>query len=554
MLCELTIEQVAVIEKATVHFEKGFNVLTGETGAGKSILIDSINAILGNRTSKDLVRAGAPKASIWAVFEGLPAQTVQKLLDAGYTPEEQLLLQREISAEGKSVCRINGKPAPASFLREICSSLINIHGQHDNQTLLDASKHLFLLDLYAKDQALLEQYQKEFRKLVALEKQIKAISIDDDEKDRRLELLRYQTDEIEQALLKEGEEEALLERRAALRHSRRIAEVLTQAYAAISGEEDKPGITDLFSAYAAALEEVRPYAASLAEISNKWNELYYSAQEFGLELKEQLDAFEEDPEELSEIEERLDLLYRLKQKYGPDIAAVMAFGEKAREELEQIEFSDEKLDVLLEERDVLYTRVKGLAAELTQKRAEAFKRLSKQLKTSLSFLNMPGIDFSLFCKTGSLALQGQDTVEFLIATNPGEAPKPLAKIASGGELSRIMLAFKNVLADADAIDTVIYDEIDTGVSGMAAGRIGEMLHNTSNGRQVICVTHTAQIAARADRHLLIQKEVRNGRTYTEIHPLSTEQRAQELARIISGDHITELSLASAREMLSLSKA
>lgn len=553
MLCELTIEQVAVIEKATVHFQKGFNVLTGETGAGKSILIDSINAILGSRTSKDIVRAGAPKASIWAVFEGLPARTEQTLLEAGYTPEEQLFLQREISAEGKSVCRINGKPAPASFLREICAGLINIHGQHDNQTLLDASKHLSLLDTYARLSPLLENYQKEFRRLVAIEKQIKALAMDEDEKDRKLELLRYQTDEIAQAGLKEQEEEQLIERRNVLRHAQRIAEVLSAAGAALSSAEDAQGVIDLLSVNQTALEEIRLYSPDFSDLSDRWNELYYVAQELLIEIKGKLDEFEEDPAALAEIEERLDVIYRLKQKYGPDIKAILSFEEKARQELEEIEFSDEKLSELLNQRDGLYAQVKKMAAELTRTRTEAFHRLSAQLKESLSFLNMPNITFSLSHKTGSLTVHGQDVLEFLISTNPGESPKPLAKIASGGELSRIMLAFKNVLADADAIDTVIYDEIDTGVSGMAAGRIGEMLHATSFGRQVICVTHTAQIAARADHHLLIEKNVKNGRTYTEIHPLSPDQRAQELARIISGDRVTELSLASAREMLSFSQ-
>lgn len=548
MLKELTIENVAVIEKAVVIFDKGFNALTGETGAGKSILIDSINAILGNRTSKDIVRNGAKKAVIWATFDNISKNVKTALENAGYTPDDELIIQREIGADGKSACRINGKPAAAAVLREICESLINIHGQHDNQNLLNSAKHLTMLDTFADDEEFLQGYKKEFRALVTLEKQIKGLSENEDEKESRLELLKFQINEIKNADIKPGEEERLKEEKNAIINSQRIIEAVNAAHNALSGEN---GVVAVLNSCADTLGAASGYSKQLAELSEKMSEIYYSAQELSLDLNGAAQGFDFEPNRLETVEDRLDEIYRLKQKYGATETEILEYAENAENQAKEIELNDEQLDTLLEQRDKLYEKVKLLADKLTSIRLSAFNSLSEKLVKSLEFLNMPGIRFSLCHTTGRLTVNGKDNIEFYISTNPGEAPKPLAKIASGGELSRIMLAFKSALAEADSIDTVIYDEIDTGISGTAAGRVGKTLKETSTGRQVICVTHSAQIAACADRHLLIKKEVKDGRTFTEIQLLDASGRAKELARIISGDNVTELSLASADEMLKM---
>lgn len=551
MLCELTIENVAVIEKATVVFRGGLNVLSGETGAGKSILIDSINAILGNRTSRELVRSHTPKAKIWATFRDLGAKTKAQLEKAGYEAQDELLLYREISADGKSVCRINGMPATAAVVREICAGLLVIHGQHDNQSLMDPATHIGVLDAFAQNGRQHEAYHKVYRELVRVKKAIDALNVDEEEKQRRCELLRFQIEELEMANLEPGEEEALNEERSRIVHAQKILEQLNAAYLALNGEDEARGGCELLGDATAALESVGGFAPELSALGERLSELYYLAKDLAGELAGQLDGFEFDPGALDAVEERLDLLYRLRQKYGGDIPAMLAYLEQAKTELAGIEGAEEQLEALYAQQDVLYEEAKKLAETLTQTRLEAFERFQGQITEALEFLNMPGIRFTLRHKRGPLASLGQDSVEFYIATNAGEEAKPLAKIASGGELSRIMLAVKSALADKDEIGTVIYDEIDTGVSGLAAARIGEKLRETAGGRQVICITHTAQIAALAHEHLLIQKHVQDGRTYTQITSLDEAGRVQELARMISGDKITELTLANAREMLAL---
>lgn len=554
MLSSLKIENVAVIERAEARFSQGFNVLTGETGAGKSILIDSINAILGNRVSRDLVRTGAGKACIWATFEGIPVKTQKQLEKAGYEPAEDLLLYREISAEGKSGCRINGMPATAAVVREICAGLINIHGQHDSQSLTNPAHHLALLDSFAQNQAQAAAYYKLYRELIAVKRQMDALSMDEDEKRRRADLLRFQVDEIDAAQLEIGEEERLAARKKVAVHAQTILERLAQAYAALSGGDEASGAADLLGSASSALEQAAGLDESLAPTSEKLTELYYGARELAADLAGRSENYGFDPGELEQIEERLDTLYRLKQKYGGDEEELLALAEQARQELAGIETAGEQLERLNAQKQVLYKQAREAAEVLTQTRLDAFEGLQEQITQALTFLNMPNIRFVLQHSRGPLASAGQDTVEFYISANLGEAPKPLAKIASGGELSRIMLAIKSALADKDDIPTVIYDEIDTGVSGLAAGRIGEKLRQTAQGRQVLCITHTAQIAALAHSHLLIEKNVDGQRTYTEIHPLDEEGRVQALARIISGDRVTELSLANAREMLAQAKA
>ena len=549
MLSSLQIENVAVIQKANVHFEKGLNVLTGETGAGKSILIDSINAILGNRTSKDLVRTGAAKAVIRAAFEDVPPAVLDSLEKAGYERSEALLLSREITAEGKSTCRINGMPATAAVLRELCGGLININGQHDSVGLLNPARHEGILDAYAQNSAEYQAYYAIYRELVGVKKTLDAMITDENEKQRRIDLLSYQVQEIDDAGLTAGEEQTLESRRKVLTNASIIRDRIAQCYALLSGGDEAPGAVDLLGEASNAVDAAAQLDGELSAGAGQLLDLYYTAKDVAADLIGRLDAYDTNDAELDEIEQRIDLIYKLRRKYGDTVEDILAFGERARKELEMIQSSQERVEHLQKEQRRLYTLAREKAEALTQTRLKAFDELNKRISGTLDFLNMPGVRMTLRHSRGPLASHGQDSVEFYISTNPGEAPKPLAKIASGGELSRITLAIKNAMADKDAVPTVIYDEIDSGVSGKAASRIGEVLRQSAEGHQILCITHTAQIAALADCHLLIQKNITNERTYTEIHPLDENGRVEALARLISGDHVTELSLANAREML-----
>ena len=549
MLSSLQIENVAVIQKANVHFEKGLNVLTGETGAGKSILIDSINAILGNRTSKDLVRTGAAKAVIRAAFEDVPPAVLDSLEKAGYERSEALLLSREITAEGKSTCRINGMPATAAVLRELCGGLININGQHDSVGLLNPARHEGILDAYAQNSAEYQAYYAIYRELVGVKKTLDAMITDESEKQRRIDLLSYQVQEIDDAGLTAGEEQTLESRRKVLANASTIRDRIAQCYALLSGGDEAPGAVDLLGEASNAVDAAAQLDGELSAGAGQLLDLYYTAKDVAADLIGRLDAYDTNDAELDEIEQRIDLIYKLRRKYGDTVEDILAFGERARKELEMIQSSQERVEHLQKEQRRLYTLAREKAEALTQTRLKAFDELNKRISGTLDFLNMPGVRMTLRHSRGPLASHGQDSIEFYISTNPGEAPKPLAKIASGGELSRITLAIKNAMADKDAVPTVIYDEIDSGVSGKAASRIGEVLRQSAEGHQIPCITHTAQIAALADCHLLIQKNITNERTYTEIHPLDENGRVEALARLISGDHVTELSLANAREML-----
>ena len=549
MLSSLQIENVAVIQKANVHFEKGLNVLTGETGAGKSILIDSINAILGNRTSKDLVRTGAAKAVIRAAFEDVPPAVLDSLEKAGYERSEALLLSREITAEGKSTCRINGMPATAAVLRELCGGLININGQHDSVGLLNPARHEGILDAYAQNSAEYQVYYAIYRELVGVKKTLDAMITDENEKQRRIDLLSYQVQEIDDAGLTAGEEQTLESRRKVLANASTIRDRIAQCYALLSGGDEAPGAVDLLGEASNAVDAAAQLDGELSAGAGQLLDLYYTAKDVAADLIGRLDAYDTNDAELDEIEQRIDLIYKLRRKYGDTVEDILAFGERARKELEMIQSSQERVEHLQKEQRRLYTLAREKAEALTQTRLKAFDELNKRISGTLDFLNMPGVRMTLRHSRGPLASHGQDSIEFYISTNPGEAPKPLAKIASGGELSRITLAIKNAMADKDAVPTVIYDEIDSGVSGKAASRIGEVLRQSAEGHQILCITHTAQIAALADCHLLIQKNITNERTYTEIHPLDENGRVEALARLISGDHVTELSLANAREML-----
>ena len=555
MLANLKIENVAVIEKAEVNFTHGFTVLTGETGAGKSILIDSINAILGNRTSRELVRSGAQKACIWATFEAIPASVKKQLEKCGYEASDDLLLYREINAEGKGSCRINGMPATAAVVRDISAGLLSIHGQHDSQSLTNPALHLDLLDQYAQNRELFAEYYRRYRELVTVKRQLDTANASEADKQRRIEALTAEIDAIDAAALQPGEEKTLQERKTGITHAQSILEGITAAHLALAGDEDgeQAGAADLLGGAVDGLQNSARLDESLAAMSERLNELYYSARDLATDLADRLDAYGFDAGELDQIESRLDTIYRIKQKFGMEVEELLARRDTAAAELENFQSSGQRIAELKARMQTLYAAAKEAAEALTQSRLKGFAAMNKQMKAALEFLNMPGIRFALKHARGPLSSHGQDTVEFLISTNPGEEPKPLAKIASGGELSRIMLAFKSALADRDALPTVIYDEIDTGVSGLAAGRIGQLLHQTAKGHQVLCITHTPQVAAFADNQLLIQKNVRNDRTFTEIHTLDMDGRVEVLARMISGDKVSELSLASARELIEMSK-
>ncbi len=508
--------------------------------------------ILGNRTSKDLVRTGAAKAVIRAAFEQVPVPVQDRLEKAGYERSEELMLSREITAEGKSSCRINGMPATAAILRELCGGLININGQHDSVGLLNPARHLGILDDYAQNQEVFQDYYRLYRELVRIKKELDAMITDEAEKQRRIDLLTYQVQEIEDAGLTAGEDQTLENRRRVLANASTIRDRVAKSYALLSGDDESAGGVDLLGEASNAMETAAQLDDSLSGAAGQLMDLYYTAKDVAAELIGRLESYGTNDAELDDIEQRLDLLYKLKRKYGETVEDVIAFGQKAREELEHIQTSQERYDALQAEKLRLYRLAREKAEALTRTRLNAFEELNKRISGTLDFLNMPGVRMTLQHSRGPLASHGQDSVEFYISTNPGEAPKPLAKIASGGELSRITLAIKNAMADKDAVPTVIYDEIDSGVSGKAASRIGEVLRQSAHGHQILCITHTAQIAALADCHLLIQKNITNERTYTEIHPLDENGRVEALARLISGDHVTELSLANAREMLGLS--
>ena len=555
MLANLKIENVAVIEKAEVNFTPGFNVLTGETGAGKSILIDSINAILGNRTSRELVRSGAQKACIWATFENIPQSVKKQLEKCGYEANDDLLLYREINAEGKGSCRVNGMPATAAVVRDISAGLLSIHGQHDSQSLTNPALHLGLLDQYAQNRDLFADYYRRYRELVTVKRQLDALNASEADKQRKIEALTAEIDAIDAAALQPGEEKNLQERKTVITHAQGILDGITATHLALAGDEagERPGAADLLGGAVEGLQNSARLDETLAPLSERLNDLYYSARDLATELADRLDAYGFDPGELDMIESRLDTIYRIKQKFGMEVEELLARREAAAAELENFQSSGQKIAELKTQVQALYGDAKKAAEALTQSRLKGFTAMNKEMRAALEFLNMPGIRFALKHARGPLSSHGQDTVEFLISTNPGEDPKPLAKIASGGELSRIMLAFKSALADRDALPTVIYDEIDTGVSGLAAGRIGQLLHQTAAGHQVLCITHTPQVAAFADNQLLIQKNVRDDRTFTEIHTLDMNGRVEVLARMISGDKVTELSLANARELIEKSK-
>lgn len=551
MLQNLKIENVAIIEKADISFERGLNIMTGETGAGKSIIIDSINAVLGERTSKELVRTGSAKASVTAEFRINNSAFDSMLEELGIEPEADgtLLIRRTIGADGKNTCRINGIPVTVSMLKTVGRELINIHGQHDSQRLLNPESHCDFIDKMADIDALLAEYREAFYSLVELRHEISGLVTDDEEKNRKIELLTYQIDEIENANLNPGEMEELKALRTLHRNSEKIIDSLNAAYSLINGYNEAAGALQQIKMCFNQLDGVSQYHSVIEDSANKLRELSYQLEDVQENLSSTIDELDYDPAYAQAVEDRLDYLNRLSRKYGADEDAMLEFCEKCKKELQEIEFSDERLIQLKQEQKKIKQKVVALSEKLTQRRTSTAADFAKKVEAELKFLDMPNVQFAVEIRPINLTENGADEIEFLISPNLGETKKPLAKIASGGELSRVMLAIKNVLSDKDEIDTLIFDEIDAGVSGRAATKLGKKLSEVSKGRQVICVTHLAQIAAQADHHFEISKASHDGKTYTSVVPLDFEGRKHELARIIGSGEITQTQLNMAEELL-----
>ena len=551
MLRTLSIENIAVIEKAKIDFDGGLNVLTGETGAGKSIVVDSINAVLGERTSKELVRTGSDFAFVSAFFENINATVCGELEKLGYTPEDDgsLLITRRISKDGRSSCRINGMPATVSVLHTLGKALVNIHGQHDSQSLLDPEQHYKFIDMLSGDSSVLSDYKAAFSRFLSVRRELKALTAAADSADKNTELLEYQIKELEEADIKIGEAQALNARKKVMDSAEEAAKAYSSALEAVNGDDENPGAESLLQS---ALESVVRFSELSPEIKkaaalleNAVDEIADAKSVIGGELS----VLDFDPREREEIEERLDELFRLGKKYGDGEEKMLAYLDNAKRKLNSIVNNEEELEKLNDEYDKAYADVLAAAEKLTALRKKTAQKFAEDVKNQLAYLDMPKINFTVDFKMGIMSSAGLDKIEFLISANPGEEPKPLVKIASGGELSRIMLGIKSILAYNDTVDTLIFDEIDTGVSGRASQKIGLKLKEVSKNTQVICVTHSAQIASNADSHFLISKDISGDRTFTSVTLLNRSQRRNELARIMGGLEITDAMLNSAEELL-----
>ncbi len=547
MLKTLEIENIAVIEKASVDFSAGLNVLTGETGAGKSIVVDSINAILGERTTRELVRHGADYAAVSALFENVNKSVLGALKEMGFEADEDgsILLYRKISSQGKSSCRINGMPCTVSILKNIGSLLVNIHGQHDSQSLLNPELHYRFIDLLADDESVFSDYRTAFKEFISVRRKLKSLNEDEETKERRLELLNYQINELKSADIQPGERDKLTSRRNEIADLENIRSALMDAVYVLGGDDEFGGITGYLNDITAKLQQ----SESLNEPAENAAGILDSAEALKQDLENRLESLDIEPQELENIEARLDLLYKLSLKYGSTEEEMLSGLEDMKKQRDEILFADKELERLSEEYDVLLEKAVNAAERLSEYRKKTAAKFEKEVCQSLSFLDMPSIKFIVDFQKGKLSSTGFDDISFYISTNPGEPPKPLSKIASGGELSRIMLAIKNIIAGHDTVGTLIFDEIDTGVSGRASRKIGLKLKSVSKDTQVICVTHSAQIASAADTHFLISKHVSDGRTFTDVKPLDFEGRKHELARIMGGLEISEAMLSSAEELL-----
>ena len=551
MLSLLHIENIAIIESADIAFEPGFNVLTGETGAGKSIVIDAISAVLGQRTSRELIRTGAKSALVTAVFTGLPK--LRWLEDAGFPQGEELLLQREISGDGRNVCRLDGRPLTVAQLRELGRQLLDIHGQHDGQQLLDPACHLSYLDSFGRTGKLLEDYRKAYEAVQARKKQISALEMDEAERSRRVDTLTYQIGELERADLKEGEDEELDERRKLLRSAGKLMDAVQEAEYALSGSEDSQGACDLIAQAEGAVSRVARLTDPLAALAEKLSALRCAADDAAECLRDMSRELDFSPGELDQIEGRLDIIYRLKKKYGSTVAEMLDYLERSRRELDQIQYADDTIVRLTAELEKERACAREKGAALTAARKKAALKLQKRVQEELRQLDMPKVRFETeFLPSegeDGMDASGMDKVQFLMSANVGEALKPIQKVASGGELARIMLALKNVLAEDDGIGSLVFDEVDTGVSGRAAQKVAEKMADVARHKQVLCVTHLPQIAAMADAHFSVEKGERNGRTYTKVERLSKEGREEELSRLIGGAQVSEALRRSAAELL-----
>lgn len=550
MLSVLKIENIAIIESAEIEFSKGFNVLSGETGAGKSIILDSINAVLGFRTSRELIRTGANEARVTALFSCIDKKVESKLseLSLPLSPDGTLLVSRTISPD-KNVCKVNNALTNVSALREIGAELISIHGQQDNRELLNSETHIGYIDVIGGLQKYVTEYRQAYEKLIEIKSQIKRLSGDKEEKARRIDILSYQIDEIEKAEINPGEWDKLKDRRNELLNFEKIQGSLSSAYSALNGGDSFTGAVEMLSGAFRELSSVSSFSEDLDKLASKLGDLYYEAADISDSIRDAVsdDGFSQ--AELENIENRLDLLYKLSKKYGATEEEILLFAEKAQKELNEISFSDEKLEELKEEYSTLLEKTKNLALKLSEERKKTSIDFSNKVCNELQYLDMPNVEFLVEFKEVSLYENGIDEAEFLISANVGEIPKPITKIASGGELSRIMLALKTVMANKDNIETMIFDEIDSGVSGRAALKVANKLKQVSNGKQVLCVTHLSQLMSYADTHYLIQKAVRDGKTYTGVTVLDSEGRKREIARIISGGEVTQAQLENAEEML-----
>lgn len=547
MLSLLHIENIAVIECADIAFDSGFNILTGETGAGKSIVIDAISAILGERAYRDMIRTGSSKASVRAVFTDVPE--FSWFSDNGVEYDSETIIQREVHLDGKNVCRVNGSLVTVSILRKLGIQLINIHGQHDSASLFDENNHLQFLDDFAENQNLRDSYAEKYTAVAGLRKEIERLHMDESEKLRRMETLRYQIDEISKANLQSGEDEALEQRRKILQNAEKLSDGIHAAVGCLYGDDDTDGATSLLAEAERELARLARYTDAYSGLHEKIADLMYQVQDAAEELREARDDLSYSSDELEQIESRLDIIHKLRRKYGTNCDEILQFLSSAQKELDEIEFADDHVERLKLQCKKAEEEARDAAIKLHDNRLDAAKELSARILSELSQLDMPRVQFSCNFTETELTSTGADLVAFYMSANAGEALKPLSKVASGGELARIMLAMKNVLAEQDHVATLIFDEVDTGVSGRAAQKVAEKLRSVSKSKQVLCVTHLPQLAALANTHLLIAKEERNGRTYTTVTPLDIEGRKRELARIIGGENITETTLKSAEEMI-----
>ncbi|MCD8025853.1 MAG: DNA repair protein RecN [Clostridiales bacterium] len=554
MLQTLYIENIAVIEKISIDFNTGLNALTGETGAGKSIIIDAISAIMGQHTSKDIIRTGEQSAFVSAQFENINDAVKAKLSEMGFEDEDAtLILQRTLNQSGKSTCKINGKPANVSMLREISKYLINIHGQHESYELFSPETHIDYIDSYGKLESLLSDYYDEFKEYKRLSKKLNEANSDESERLREIDLLSYQCNEIMQADIQQGEEQSLENERVSLMNFEKIFSLLNKAKMLLDGDENINGGAEAVDSAAEAMRKSSSFYPEYEEVAYSLTDIYSNLCEFCVIISDAADILESDPARLEEIEERLDLLNRLSRKYNAPCDELPALAESMQARLDELLNFDRNRDDLIEKCEESRARTLKAAENLSEQRQKAAETFCDKVKREMSFLNMPNVEIVTSFERTDFYEKGIDKAEFLISANPGETPRPVAKIASGGELSRMMLAIKTVLADTDSIDTLIFDEVDTGISGSAAEKVGLKLREVSQSSQVLCVTHQAQIAALADTHYLISKNVDNGRTFTEVIPLDYDGRVHELARIIGGVNITEAALSHAEDMLKTNK-